>query len=176
MRILIAAALALLSFAATPLHAQSSTAWNPLDQLLRPADPVGHLSTNPYLPGSTAAPGARYDVASPANPYSTYGSPYSNDGARNRYATGGLEIYGSDGTYLGRLNSNRYDPESVSNPYGRYGSRYSPTSINNPYGAYGSAYSPSSAVNPYASTPPVLVKPRTTVALPSLYPPIGGRR
>lgn len=48
----------------------------------------------------------------------------------------------SGGRYLGELSANRYAPDSVSNPYGRYGSRYSPDSINNPYGPYGrySAY------------------------------------
>jgi hypothetical protein len=56
--------------------------------------------------------------------------------------------------YLGNLNSNRYDPNSVSNPYGRYGSRYSLDSINNPYGNYGSRYSPNSANNPYVTNPP----------------------
>jgi hypothetical protein len=59
-------------------------------------------------------------------------------------------IVAPDGTYLGNLNSNQYDPNSVSNPYGQYGSRYSPNSINNPYGQYGSPYSPNSARNPYA--------------------------
>lgn len=61
-------------------------------------------------------------------------------------------IVSPDGTYLGTLSSNRYDPDSVSNPYGRYGSRYSPESINNPYGQYGSRYSPDSASNPYATS------------------------
>ena len=56
-----------------------------------------------------------------------------------------------DGKYLGNLNANPYDPNSVSNPYGRYGSPYSPDSINNPYGQYGSPYSPNSANNPYAT-------------------------
>ena len=60
------------------------------------------------------------------------------------------QIYAPDGTYLGNLNSNQYDPNSVSNPYGQYGSRYSPNSINNPYGQYGSPYSPNSVRNPYA--------------------------
>jgi len=55
-----------------------------------------------------------------------------------------------DGKYLGNLSTNRYDPNSVSNPHGQYGSRYSPDSINNPYGQYGSRYSPDSARNPYA--------------------------
>ena len=58
-------------------------------------------------------------------------------------------IYSQQGKYLGNLNNNRYDPNSVSNPYGQYGSRYSPDSINNPYGRYGSPYSPDSPNNPY---------------------------
>jgi hypothetical protein len=60
-------------------------------------------------------------------------------------------IYSSDGKFLGNLNANRYDPDSVANPYGRYGSRYSPDSINNPYGEYGSRYSPQGARNPYGT-------------------------
>lgn len=66
-------------------------------------------------------------------------------------------IVAQDGTYLGKLSANRYDPDSVSNPYGRYGSRYSPTSINNPYSPYGSPYSPRSANNPYATQAPALI-------------------
>lgn len=64
------------------------------------------------------------------------------------------------GTYLGEL-GNRYDPDSINNPYGQYGSRYSPDSIRNPYGKYGSRYSPDSATNPYATNPPAVVDPRT---------------
>lgn len=64
------------------------------------------------------------------------------------------------GQYLGNLNSNPYDPNSVSNPYGRYGSRYSPDSINNPYGQYGSPYSPHSARNPYATQAPMIISPQ----------------
>ena len=40
----------------------------------------------------------------------------------------------SDGNCRGKLSSNRYDPDSVSNACGRYGSEYSPDPINNPYG------------------------------------------
>ena len=64
-----------------------------------------------------------------------------------------------DGKYLGNLNSNKYDPNSVSNPYGRYGSKYSPDSINNPYGQYGSKYSNQSPNNPYATQSPKIISP-----------------
>jgi len=53
-------------------------------------------------------------------------------------------------TFRGKLSSNKYDPDSVSNPYGRYGSKYSADSINNPYGA-GSKYKNDSPNNPYGT-------------------------
>lgn len=64
------------------------------------------------------------------------------------------------GKYLGNLSANPYDPDSTSNPYGRYGSRYSQDSINNPYGQYGSPYSSDSANNPYAPNAPAIVQPQ----------------
>lgn len=70
------------------------------------------------------------------------------------------------GKYLGTLSNNRYDPDSVSNPYGHYGSKYSPDSINNPYGQYGSKYSPDSPNNPYATSPPVIIPPRGSLNYP----------
>lgn len=60
------------------------------------------------------------------------------------------------GKFLGSLNSNPYDPDSISNPYGKYGSKYSPDSVNNPYGKYGSKFSNQSANNPYATDAPKL--------------------
>ena len=78
------------------------------------------------------------------------GSPYSPNSATNPYATNAPQLYDGNGNYRGRLSTNPYDPDLVSNPYGRYGSRYSPDSINNPYGA-GNPYSPTSPRNPYGS-------------------------
>ena len=50
---------------------------------------------------------------------------------------------------LGTVNQNRFDPNSISNPFGRYGSPLSPDSIHNPMGRYGSPLSPDSVHNPY---------------------------
>lgn len=60
------------------------------------------------------------------------------------------------GKYLGNLSTNKYDPDSTSNPYGQYVSKYSPDSVNNPYGQYGSRYSNDSPNNPYATNPPAI--------------------
>ena len=73
--------------------------------------------------------------------------------------TGPPSVVGQDGKHLGTLSGNRYDPNSISNPYGRYGSKYSPDSVNNPYGKYGSRYSPYSATNPYTTQAPKIVNP-----------------
>jgi hypothetical protein len=63
----------------------------------------------------------------------------------------------STGKYLGNLNNNKYDENSVSNPYGQFGSKYSPDSINNPYSPYGDPYSNKSVNNPYATDAPVII-------------------
>jgi hypothetical protein len=69
------------------------------------------------------------------NPYSQYGSPYSNKSWTNPYATNPPQIYDQSGNYRGNLSANPYDPNSVANPNGRYGNPYSADSIRNPYGA-----------------------------------------
>ena len=56
-----------------------------------------------------------------------------------------LSIHAED---LGSLSANPYDPDSTSNPYGRYGSPYSPDLTKNPFGA-GNPYNSSSPTNPY---------------------------
>jgi len=71
---------------------------------------------------------------------------------------GDVHVYSYDGSqFLGTLSTNIYDPYSVFNRYGTYGSKYSTNSIWNQYGTYGSKYSSYGAANPYTSTPPILV-------------------
>lgn len=62
----------------------------------------------------------------------------------------GVQLYGSDGTYLGNLNSNQYDPNSVANPFGPYGSQFSDRSINNQFGRWGSQFSPDGVRNQFS--------------------------
>jgi len=117
---------------------------------------LGRLSANQYAADSTSNPygqyGSRYSSTSINNTYSQPGMA-----ARSQYSTGGPKLYGNDGQFLGNLNSNQYDPNSVSNPYGQYGSKYSSTSINNQYSQYGSPYSSQSANNKYTTDAPVIV-------------------
>lgn len=66
-------------------------------------------------------------------------------------------LVGPQGQYLGRLNSNRFDPDSVANPFGRYGSRFSPDSINNEFGRWGSQFSPDGVRNPFGTGGPHII-------------------
>ncbi|MBF6569340.1 MAG: hypothetical protein IVW54_10755 [Candidatus Binataceae bacterium] len=113
---------------------------------------LGNFSGNAYAPNSTGNQFGEY--GSPFgpginNPYSQSGSQFSPSGVRNPYATQAPKLYDNQGGYHGRLSSNPYAPDSVSNPFGKYGSPYSPDSINNKFGRYGSPYSPDSPNNPY---------------------------
>lgn len=63
-------------------------------------------------------------------------------------------VVGRDGEYLGVLSANPYEPESIANPYGLYGSQFSPVSVSDQYGLYGSPYSNESANNQYLVSEP----------------------
>jgi len=101
---------------------------------------------------SLGAAQAQYYGNNSANPYAPRGyQPPPPGGFANPYGNSSNSpgMYDRNGGYAGNLNGNRYDPDSVANPYGRYGSPYSPDSTSNPYGRYGSPYSPDSVTNPY---------------------------
>jgi hypothetical protein len=67
----------------------------------------------------------------------------------------GTLVY-SGTVFLGRVTSNASAADSLSNPYGAYGSPYSATSIFNTFGLYGSQFSTTSAFNDLASNPPII--------------------
>ena len=133
------------------LFAQSEQKKKPLHS----GEYLGKLSANPFASDSTSNPfgiyGSPYSPKSVKNPYNRHGFD-----AQNPYSVKGPKIVGKDGRYLGRLNRNKYHPESISNPYGVYGSKYSPFSVKNSFGVYGSRYSPFSSANPYATEAPKL--------------------
>lgn len=88
---------------------------------------IGNYSANPYAPKVEP------------QPRGSFTAPYGD-------STDSPQLYGSQGRFRGNLNSNRADPDSVANPYGRYGSKYSEDSINNRYGA-GTRYNSDSPNN-----------------------------
>jgi hypothetical protein len=107
----------------------------------------------------------RFDPESVANPFGRYGASSSPDSINNPAGPASLGRYGRgpriiapDGTYLGRLNTNRFDPESVANPDSQYGSPRSPDSINNIFGRYGSRFSPDGIRNTVVPAPKLTLR------------------
>ncbi len=120
---------------------------------------LGKLSSNPFDSESISNPYGRYGNpygSTLTNPYSPYGSPYSSRSWRNPYATNAPRIYASDGTYLGKLSSNPFDSESISNPFGRYGNPFG-NNLMNPFSSYGSPFSSQSWRNPYTTSAPRII-------------------
>lgn len=70
-----------------------------------------------------------------------------------------LHIYGGENNnvYLGCLNCNKYDRNSIWNAYGTYGSKYNSLSIWNAYGTYGSKFNSYSPWNTYSNMSPKIV-------------------
>jgi len=97
---------------------------------------MGNYTDNPYLPPAPPQPPGTFD--------NQYGSDYNSP-----------KLYDQQGNFHGNINNNPYDPNSIANPYGRYGSPYSSDSVNNPYSQYGSPYSNQSPNNPYGTGMPV---------------------
>lgn len=110
-----------------------------------------------WLPSSSSPhrPAAAHSTPSPTSVSTS--SPYANPLSSVAYGLAppsAPRLYDTNGSFRGTLSANRYDPNSTSNPYGRYGSKYSSESINNPYSTVGSRYSSTSATNPYATNAP----------------------
>lgn len=133
------------------------------------------ISFSIYLPAQAAYYGQysnnQYNSNSISNKFGTYGNRFSNQSINNPYSQYGhinktnltpnsnnypdntaqsLKLYDSQGHFRGNLNDNPYDPNSIANPYSRYGNRFSSESINNPYGS-GNRYKHDSPLNPYGS-------------------------
>lgn len=68
--------------------------------------------------------------------YDNYGNATCIETAPRNYDSrtdrNSMQIYEGN-QYRGNINNNPYDPNSINNPYGRYGNPYSPDSLSNPY-------------------------------------------
>ncbi len=66
----------------------------------------------------------------------------------------GAVIVADKDTFLGVISRDEDDPDSITNPYGRFGSPWSPHSLWNLEGRWGSRYASDSPWNPHATRPP----------------------
>lgn len=72
------------------------------------------------------------------------------------YAGTLYSVWATNGQFLGTINANPFDPNSLCNAFGNYGSRFSQTSVWNQFSNYGSNFATYSAFNNFTSTPPII--------------------
>jgi hypothetical protein len=118
---------------------------------MRPMRPLRPLRRLAMLP----LPSPYQDVFANTSPTKSLAA--SSTGSGNLGDLMGARLIAADDKFLGTVNTNRFDPESMLNRFGDYGSPYQENSIFNKYGDYGSRYGSYSPWNRYA-TPPVFVK------------------
>lgn len=70
----------------------------------------------------------------------------------------GSQLRTPSGIFLGNVNRNKFDINSLTNQFGKYGNRFAPESIFNKFSQYGSPYGTESPYNKFSTTPPVFVK------------------
>ncbi|MCH8851059.1 MAG: thrombospondin type 3 repeat-containing protein [Planctomycetes bacterium] len=73
-------------------------------------------------------------------------------------------IFATDGQFLGVINDNPFDLDSIANSFGTYGSPFSSLSIWNEFGTYGSNFSSLSPFNEFSTTPPQIFENDAFVA------------
>jgi len=64
--------------------------------------------------------------------------------------------------YLGII-ADEFDPESIFNEFGKYGTPFFKYSIWNEFGTYGAGFSNYSPSNPFATNPPLIVKDKKVI-------------
>lgn len=87
-------------------------------------------------------------------------------------------LVAADGTFLGIINNDPFDPDSLANPFGTYGNRFASESIWNQFGTYGSDFGTYSPWNDFAFNPPEIYLGNTFVSylttnefkLPAVHP------
>jgi len=115
---------------------------------------AGHVSSNPRVPNLIAADDflavVRTNIASVAD------GSFLKTGRNGRAMRGESFIEAADKTFLGSLNPNNFDKNSIFNEFGPYGSQFSPTSIFNQFGTYGSQFSQQSPFNQFSNSGPTI--------------------
>jgi hypothetical protein len=123
---------------------------------------LGNITTNKFDTNSIlnqyGSYGSRYSNTSIFNPYSPYGSRYGALSVNNPYCTNppgkASFIEAGNGTFLGKINPNKSDQNSIFNKSGPYGSKFSQESIFNKFSTYGNQFNPLSPFNKFSNNPP----------------------
>ena len=120
---------------------------------------IGYVTANPYIENRITPEAFLYSLSH--NLQALLSDNIIESETHARQLSGESFIEAQDGMFLGKLNPNKFDSDSIFNKFGPYGSKFSQTSIFNKFSDYGSQFSQLSPFNKFSQTPPkLLVKGR----------------
>lgn len=115
---------------------------------------IARVTANPYIPNRMPPEAFLFALKNDIHGL-LQGSPITSE-PQARQAAGQSYIQAENGQFLGKLNPNKFDNDSIFNTYGPYGNKFSNTCIFNKFSDYGSQFSALSPYNQFAATPPKL--------------------
>jgi len=115
---------------------------------------LGFVTANRYIQNRVTPEGFIYTLKNDIS--SLLRGKVSESEPAARRSKGESFIEAADGAFLGKLNPNQFDSESIFNQFGPYGNRFSQTSIFNKFSIYGNHFSNLSPNNRFTQTPPKL--------------------
>jgi hypothetical protein len=113
---------------------------------------LGRVTKNPYIPQRIATEAFIYTLENDVD--SLLSGRVIESETQARILRHESFIVADDGTYLGSLDPNSFDTDSIFNQFGPYGSQFSQTSIFNQFCPYGGQFSHLSPFNQFTQTPP----------------------
>jgi hypothetical protein len=113
---------------------------------------LGLVSANSHVPNRISPEAFLYTLRNDLNDLLQGRLIESESHARQ--LSGDSYIEAADGTFLGSLNPNKFDTESIFNQFGSYGNKFSQVSILNKFSDYGNQFSQLSPFNKFSNTPP----------------------
>ncbi len=115
---------------------------------------VGRVGLNPYVQNRIPTEAFLYSLRNDLDGLLQGRIVGSESEARQLRGESFIEA--PDGTFLGKLNPNKFDQESIFNSLGPYANKLSQSSIFNKFSTYGNQFNPMSPFNQFSTNPPKL--------------------
>jgi hypothetical protein len=113
---------------------------------------IGPIGVNPYVPNRVPTEAFLYSLQHDMDGLLAGRIVGSESEARQLEQESFIEA--GDGTFLGKLNPNRFDQDSIFNRFGAYGNKFSSQSIFNKFSTYGNQFNSESPFNRFSTDPP----------------------
>lgn len=123
---------------------------------------VGSVSANEYVPNRIPTSSFLYNLKN--NLDSLLRGELPKTEVQSGIQRQDVFIEAADGTFLGSLNPNKFDTQSIFNNFGPHGSKFAQISIFNNFGRYGGKFSPLSPFNSFSTSSPKIMSGDRMVA------------